>query len=76
MAIEHQGTCSQCHQEKPPKFVCDNCGHALRDEEDSFGNPPEKHAELTLKIDGKNLAHLILDVRCAKKYLRVLSDPI
>lgn len=62
------------------QVVCDNCGHILRNESDSTDAEPEAHATLKLHVAQGNQSAYPIDMdlclRCAKKYLKVLRDPI
>lgn len=64
------------------KVVCDNCGKELRDKpsqmEDAATFKPEKHVTLKMHVQGTESYPLDVDlcVNCAKKYLKVLKDPV
>lgn len=62
------------------QVVCDNCSYVLRNSDDSTGAEPEISATLKLSISkGENGVvplHMDLCLKCAKKYLAVLKDPV
>ena len=58
------------------QIICDNCEQPLRNEEDSTGAPPDKHVTFRVECEGKILKQMDLHIKCAKKYLRVMADPV
>jgi hypothetical protein len=58
------------------QVVCDNCQMVLKDKPDHVGAEPEPHCVLKLECGVKNLIMMDLCLRCAKKYLGVLTDPV
>lgn len=64
------------------KVVCDNCGKELRDKPSQMEDPstfkPEKRVTLVMEIEGTNSRPVDFDlcVGCAKKYVKVLKEPI
>jgi len=64
------------------QVICDNCGKTLRDKpsqlEDANTFQAEKRVSLKMHIDGTNSFPIDMDlcINCAKKYVKVLKDPI
>lgn len=62
------------------QVVCDNCSHVLRNEPDETGAEAEVHATLKLVVAkaDKTIRPIDMDlcIKCAKRYLAVLKDPI
>ena len=62
--------------------ICDNCGKTLKDKpsqmELAADFKPEPRVTLVMEIQGKNVRPVDMDlcVSCAKKYVKVLKDPI
>ena len=60
--------------------ICDNCGKTMRDKPDASGAEPEPFCTLKLRVaKADKVIHPIdmdLCLKCAKKYLRILSDPV
>jgi hypothetical protein len=67
------------------QIVCDNCGDVLRDKPDETQKDdpkwqPDAHATLKLHVqqNDKNVRPIDMDlcIRCAKRYLKVLRQPL
>lgn len=64
------------------KVVCDNCGKELKDKPSDVDDPttfkPDRHCTLKLHIQGTNSYPVDLDlcIGCARKYVKILGEPI
>ncbi|QGJ90123.1 hypothetical protein HWC80_gp089 [Mycobacterium phage Indlulamithi] len=62
------------------RVQCDNCEKILRNEPDDTGAEPEAHYVLALTASkgDKTIHPLQMDLcpRCAKRYFKVLKDPV
>lgn len=63
--------------------ICDNCNKIIMDKPDQVNkdNPewkPEKTVTLKMHIEGTESYPILMDlcVKCAKKYVTVLSNPL
>ena len=60
------------------KIWCDNCGREIIEEPTEMKPEPEPRIRLEMRVIGKGLMPIDMDlcVRCARKYMRKLKEPL